>query len=75
MWNQNELEHAKQELAQRRERMLDKHVTELKQMLASHTEELKKVDADYNEIEALEKTLNSVLRKFKAPPAENVVAI
>jgi len=74
MWDLAELERTKKALEGRRDEMLDRHAKELKQVLTSHAEELRQLDTDQREIEDLEKTIDSVLRKFRAPSAENTVA-
>ena len=74
MWDLAELERTKKALEGRRDEMLDRHAKELKQVLTNHAEELRQLDTDQREIEDLEKTIDSVLRKFRAPSAENTVA-
>jgi len=74
MWDLAELERTKKQLEGRRDEMLDRHAKELKQILTNHAEELRQLDTDQREIESLEKTIDSVLRKFRAPSAESAVA-
>jgi len=74
MWDLAELERTKKHLEVRRDEMLDRHAKELKQVLTNQAEELKQLDTDQREIEDLEKTIDSVLRKFRAPSADSTVA-
>jgi len=74
MWDLAELERTKKQLEVRRDEMLDRHAKELKQVLTNQAEELKQLDTDQREIEDLEKTIDSVLRKFRAPSADSTVA-
>lgn len=73
MWDQSELELAKNEIESRRDEMLERHGQELRAMLLKQAEELRQLENDRDELQALEQAIGAALRKFKAPSENSSV--